>query len=147
MNGRKQIRDTRFVKAKAGRRKKPPKPHEVEPVSVDFVDDAQLVDGDPSNISVEPQGRPGRGERAMLGALLEVAISDARRGDQDAIRWLMDDAERGAPGTFVVVEVLDHLGLERTAFLEKLHVLLRRVEQRQDTVRSDRVALEGALAA
>jgi len=146
MNVRKGNRDSNFANLRVGRRKHAPKEHEAEPISVDYVDDAQLVDGDPSIISVEPQGRPGRGERAMLGALLEVAISDARRGDQDAVRWLLDEAERGAPGTFTARAVLDHLGLDRDAFLERLHVLLRREQQRQDAAINDHVAQDSIAA-
>ena len=136
MNERKGNRDSNFANLRVGRRKRAPKPHAAEPASVDFVDDAQPVDGDVTFV-LEPRELPGRGERAMLATLLTLAREDAKRGDPDAVRWLLDDAERGAPGTFVVVEVLDHLQLDRAAFLERLHVLLRQVEQRPDAARND----------
>ena len=144
MNGRKGNRDSNFANLRVGRRKHAPKEHEAEPISVDTIDNSALIDGDPSNIPTPPV--LARGPRGMLVAMLQLAIDDAQRGDQDAVRWLLDEAERGAPGTFTARAVLDHLGIERDAFLERLHVLLRREQQRPDAAINDHVAPDSIAA-
>ena len=54
--------------------------------------------------------RVATGELRLITAVLEQAISDARRGDHEAIAWLASDEE--SPDGWTLVGICRHLSVE-----------------------------------
>lgn len=54
--------------------------------------------------------RAATGELRLIAGVLEQAISDARRGDPEAIAWLASDEE--SPEAWTLVAICRHLDVE-----------------------------------
>lgn len=76
--------------------------------------------------------RAATGELRLIAGVLEQAISDARRGDHEAIAWIASDEE--SPNGWTLVAICRHLDVEpawiRTLVAKYLamHAYVRRLE-------------------